>query len=140
VPVSSVVDNEENAATEEERVRRFMEMKAKSIAFRREVLFKLYETKLKFKQDYTRENVTTDFLIEGNGKRVALECRANVKRDMEKSLTSARIIRDELKCDQVFIVVPEYDGDLRNACANEKGIRDLELNRLTHELSDFLEL
>lgn len=130
VPFSSVVDNEENAATEEERVRRFMEMKAKSISFRKEVALKLYETKLRFQQEYTRGAVTTDFLIEENGKRVALECRSNVRRDLDKSLTSARIIRDELQCNQVFIVVPEYDGDLRNACLNQENIHDLEIREL----------
>jgi len=137
LPVSPPMDDDQNAATEEERVRRFMEMKAKSIAFRREVLFKLYETKLKFQQDYIRENVTTDFLLEDDGKRIALECRANVKRDLEKSLVSARIIRDELKCDQVFIVVPESEGNLRVTCMREKGIAGLTLPELVKELSKF---
>ena len=135
VPVSSVVDNDENAATGEERVRRFMEMKAKSISFRKEVALKLYETKLRLQQEYTRGTVTTDFLIEEKGKRVALECRSNVRRDLEKSLTSARIIRDELKCDQVFIVVPEYDRDLRNACLKEENIRNLEIQNLVSDIS-----
>lgn len=130
MPVSAVVEDGENAATEEGRVRRFMEMKAKSISFRKDVALKLYETKLHFKQEYTRGSVTTDFLIEDKGKRIALECRTNLKRDLEKSLVSARIIRDELKCDQVYIVVPEFDGDLRDACQKEKNIRDLEIEEL----------
>jgi len=130
IPGNLIVEDEENAATEEERVRRFMLMKAKSISFRKDVALKLYETKLRFQSEYTRGAITTDFLIEDGGKRIALECRANVKRDLEKSLVSARIIRDELKCDRVFIVVPEYDGDLRDACSNEENIRDLELRQL----------
>lgn len=130
VPVSSVVDDGQNAATEEERVRRFMEMKAKSIAFRKAVARELCNSKLQVQQEYTQGNVTTDFLIKKGGRRIALECRANVKRDMEKSLVSARIIRDELKCDRVFIVVPESDMSLRAACAKEKNIGALELGQL----------
>lgn len=130
IPVSPILDETENAATEKERVRRFMEMKAKSISFRKEVALKLNETKLRFQQEYTRGSVTTDFLLEKDGKRIALECRANVRRDLEKSLVSARIIRDELKCDRVFIVVPEYDAALRDACEVEENIRDLEINAM----------
>jgi transcriptional regulator with XRE-family HTH domain len=140
VPVSPVVDDGQNAATEEERARRFMEMKAKSISFRKEVALKLYETKLRFQQEYTRGNVTTDFLIEDAGKRIALECRSNVRRDLEKSLTSARIIRDELKCDQVFIVVPEPDDDLRNALAKEKSIHAVVLWDLFKKINSISDL
>jgi len=130
IPATPVVNEEENAATEEERVRRFLEMKAKSILFRKEVALKLYETKLRFQPEYTRGAITTDFLIEDKGKRIALECRANLKRDLEKSLVAARLIRDELKCDRVYIVVPEYDGDLRNACLREEKILELEIGEL----------
>lgn len=140
MPVTPVVNGKENVATEEERVRRFLEMKAKSISFRKEVALKLYETKLRFQSEYTRGAITTDFLIEDKSKRVALECRANVKRDLEKSLVSARLIRDELKCEQVYIVVPQHDRDLGDACKKENCVRDLELAHLTDELTESFEL
>ncbi|MBT62433.1 MAG: hypothetical protein CML13_04385 [Puniceicoccaceae bacterium] len=125
-----VVDDEENAATEEERVRRFLEMKAAAVSFRRDVAMALDKLRLNYRQDVARGPVITDLLIEHKGKRIALECRANVKRDLEKSLLSARIIRDELKCDRVFIVVHESDLSLRAACAKEKNIGALELGQL----------
>lgn len=129
-PISPILEDRRNAETEEDRVRRFMELKAKSISFRKEVALKLDDTKRRFQKEYTQGSVTTDFLLEVEGKRIALECRANVKRDLEKSLVSARIIRDELKCDTVFILVPEHDRDLRDACLREENIRYLEINAL----------
>jgi hypothetical protein len=135
-----VLKNEENAATEEERVRRFMEIKAQAVAFRKKVAAALDELKLPYQQDYTSGAVITDLLVEHDGKRIALECRANVQRDLEKSLVSARIIRDERKCDQVFIVVPKHDGDLQDACASGKKLRGIELKLLTRELRNLLSL
>lgn len=45
-----------------------------------------------------------------------------------------------MKCDQVFIVVPESDAYLGKACASEKNIRGMELKLLTHELRNFLKV
>jgi len=140
MPTTPVLKNEENTTTEEERVRRFMEMKAQAVAFRKRVVAALDKLKLPSRQDYTSGAVITDLLIEHDGKRIALECRANVQRDLEKSLVSARIIRDELKCDRVFIVVPKHDGDLRDACASDKKMRGIELKLLTRELRNLLSL
>lgn len=133
MPNSPILVDAENAETEEERVRRFMQMKAKAVAFRREVVAILDRINIPYRQDVASDEVITDLLIEHEGKRIALECRANVKRDLEKSLVSARIIRDELKCDRVFIVVPESDAALKEACSGEENIRALELGQLTGE-------
>lgn len=130
MPASPILEDAENAATEEERVRRFMDMKATAVAFRRKVVAALDSMKLPYRQDVASGSVITDLLIEHEGKRIALECRANVKRDLEKSLVSARIIRDELKCDRVFIVVPESDDALQEACSAEENIQALELSSI----------
>jgi transcriptional regulator with XRE-family HTH domain len=129
-----VVDDEENAATEEERVRRFMEMKATAVAFRKQAVAVLEELKLPYQQDVASGGVITDLLIEKADKRIALECRANVKRDLEKSLVSAQIIRDELKCDLVMIVVPKLDKALNKACASENAIQAITLRDLPQQL------
>lgn len=137
VPVSPIVDDGQNEATEEERVRRFMQMKATAVAFRRKVVAILDRMKIPYRQDVASAGVITDLLIEHEGKRIALECRANVKRDMEKSLVSSRIIHDELKCDRVFIVVPESDLSLRAACAKEENIDSLKFNALEEAIGSF---
>jgi hypothetical protein len=134
LPVSPVLDEKANAATEEERVRRFLEMKATAVAFRNEVAGVLDKIPIPYQSDVTKGPVITDFLIEADGKRIALECRANVARDLEKSVVSARIIRDELKCDQLLIVVPELDEALHNASASENVIQAITLKDLPQHL------
>jgi len=137
LPVSSVLSEEANTATEEERVRRFLEMKASAVAFRNDVARSLDRIPITYQSDFTKGSVITDFLIEAGGKRIALECRANVQRDLKKSLVSARIIRDELKCDQVLIVVPELDDALNKACASENAIQAITLRDLPQQLGTF---
>ncbi len=134
LPVSPVLDDEANAATEEARVRRFLEIKTKAVAFRNAVKNALDTIPVTYQAEFSKGSVITDFLIEQDGKRIALECRANVKRDLEKSLVSARIIRDELNCDQVLILVPETDEALSEACLKERGILGFELRDLSAEL------
>lgn len=135
LPVSPVLDDEANAATEEERVRRFLEIKTRAVAFRNSVQSALDAIPITYQADFSKSSVITDFLIEQNGKRIALECRANVKRDLQKALVSARIIRDELKCDQVVIIVSEVDEDLRDACTDEDGIDEMIIEKIAPELS-----
>lgn len=134
IPVSPVLDEKANAATEEERVRRFLDMKATAVAFRNEVAGVLDKIPILYQSDFTKGSVITDFLIETGGKRIAVECRANVQRDLEKSLVSTRIIKDELGCDQVLIVVPELDDPLNKACASETVIQAITLRGLPQYL------
>ena len=134
LPVSSVLDDEANAATEEERVRRFLKMKVKAVAFRNKVTSTLDKIPIPYQSDFTKGSVITDFLIEMDGRRIAMECRANVQRDLEKSLVSARIIRDALGCDQTLIVVPKSDNALNKACASENAIQAIALKDLPQQL------
>jgi transcriptional regulator with XRE-family HTH domain len=140
LPASPVLNDEVNVATEEERVRRFLEIKTQAVAFRNAVQSALDAIPVAYQAEFSNGPVITDFLIELKGKRIALECRANVKRDLEKSMVAARIIRDELTCDQVFIVVPQADGNLRKACRAEDGIRTSELKKIATDLSKCLSL
>jgi len=134
LPVSSVLDDETNVATEEERVRRFLEMKATAVAFRNKVAGTLGRIPVSYQSDFTQGSVITDFLIEPGGKRIAIECRANVHRDLEKSLVSARIIRDALKCDQVLIVVPKMTYALTKACSAHNAIQAITPRNLPKQL------
>lgn len=134
LPISPALNDEANAATEEERVRRFLEMKTKAVAFRKKVAAVLDKAPIPYQSEVAKGSVITDFLIESDGNRIALECRANMKRDLEKSLVSARIIRDELKCDLVFIVVPKLNNALKKACASRNGILGITLRDLPQHL------
>ena len=56
--------------------------------------------------DFCQGAISTDFLIERGGKRIALECRFNVHRDIERALLTAKVLKRELMCDQVITVTP----------------------------------
>ena len=46
---------------------------------------------IKYRQDYCEGIYSTDFLIEKDDKRMALECKANVERDIAKTVTQAEL-------------------------------------------------
>lgn len=82
------------------------ECKTQSIQFKRSVARELDKVGLAYQQDYCEGIYSTDFLIEQGGKRIALECRFNVQRDFERAILSAKVIREELRCDTVITVTP----------------------------------
>ena len=106
LPEEAVLDDEKNAQEERSRALRYLEMKSQSIAFKRSVARELDKAGLSYKQDYAEGVFVTDFLIEQDGKRVALECKFNVPRDFEKTGTIAKLLKENLKIDSVLIVVP----------------------------------
>jgi transcriptional regulator with XRE-family HTH domain len=105
------VDPEAYQKAEIERAERFLEIKAQSIAFKRSVARELDKARISYRQDYCEGIYVTDFLIEHNGKRSALECKFNVQRDLSKAITIAGLLKEGLNCDTVYIVVP-YLGEL----------------------------
>ena len=106
LPEEQAVNDERNAQAEEERVKRFLEVKTQSILFKRSVARELDKAGIAYVQDYCKGAVSTDFLIEWDGRRVALECRFNVQRDFERAILSAKVLREELRCDTIITVTP----------------------------------
>lgn len=92
------------------RAEQFLERKTQSIQFKRSVARELDRAGITYKQDYCEGIYSTDFLIEQDGKRIAVEAKANVLRDIEKSAMLAEIIRKGLKCETVYTVVPFKQG------------------------------
>lgn len=109
LPEETPIDDERNRKEERERCERFLEVKTLAIAFKRSVARELDRAGVSYKADYCQGICSTDFLIERDGKRIALECKFNVQRDFEKAITIAGILKERLTCDDVFIVVPFYD-------------------------------
>ena len=101
--------SEYNRQMEVQRAERYLEMKTQSIAFKRSVARELNNAGISYEQDYCEGIYSTDFLIERDGQRLALECKFNVHRDMEKAVTVAEILLEKLSCDQVSIIVPFLD-------------------------------
>ena len=130
-PEAAVVNFEEYEKAEMERAERFLEVKSQSIAFRRSVARELDQGGLTYEQEFSQGIYVTDFLIRIGGKRIALECKFNVQRDFDKTLTISKILKERLQCEQVYIVVPFLD-DLSHF-PKEAGV--LELRGLLAALS-----
>lgn len=101
-----VSDDPKNAAVERERVERWLEARTQAITFKDAVARELDKAGLTYKRDVCDGIASTDFLIERDGKRIAMECKFNVSRDFDKTVGIARLLRKLLRCDQVIIVVP----------------------------------
>ena len=93
------------------RAEQFLERKTQSIQFKRSVARELDKAGIEYKQDYCEGIYSTDFLIEKDGKRIALECKANVGRDLEKTLAMTELLKEGLVCERVVIVVPYHEDE-----------------------------
>lgn len=127
LPEEAVLDDEKNAQEERSRALRYLEMKSQSIAFKRSVARELDKAGLSYKQDYAEGVFVTDFLIQQDGQRVALECKFNVHRDFEKTGTISELLKENLKIDAVLIVVP-YGMD--SVTKESSGLTIVELSEL----------
>jgi transcriptional regulator with XRE-family HTH domain len=138
LPEELIIDDEENRREEIARCERFLEIKTQSVSFKSSVARELVKAGIEARQDYCEGLVSTDFLIERDGKRIALECKFNVHRDFEKTRIIAGIIHDRLHCDLVFIVVPflqDSDMDLFKKVDGISLIADQDLVKTLQSLT-----
>lgn len=91
---------------EEDRVRRYLQVKAQSIAFREQVADILRNSGKPFQGPHQNEDIICDFFLPGPSS-IAIECKANPNRDWGRSFTAARLFRTELPADRVLLAVPE---------------------------------
>jgi transcriptional regulator with XRE-family HTH domain len=100
------------------RAEQFLERKTQSIQFKRSVARELDKAGIAYQQDYCQGPYSTDFLIEHNGQRIALECKSNIGRDLAKTEAICKLIKAQLSCNRVRIVVPYLENDaVTNAVA-----------------------
>lgn len=93
------------------RAEQFLERKTQSIQFKRSVARELKKTGIAYQQDYCDGPASTDFLIEHQGQRIALECKSNIGRDIEKTEAICALIKAQLSCNRVCIVLPYLEND-----------------------------
>jgi transcriptional regulator with XRE-family HTH domain len=124
-------------ASELERVARYMEIKSMSIDFMKSVSKELERAGYKYDTNASNGNVVTDFLIENGGKRIAVECKFNVNRDWEREVATARLLRKQLPCDAIVIVVP-YKNTLSEEALNALKAQEAVAVAL-HELGEALD-
>jgi len=98
-------------ADEVERVTRYMEVKAMSVAFEDDVETVIIDAGLAYKKDFRVDPFICDFLLTLGKRAVALDCKYNVNRDWDRTVTTIALLRKNLPCDLVAVVVP-YENDL----------------------------
>jgi transcriptional regulator with XRE-family HTH domain len=113
----AVLPVENFPAAELDRVARYLEMKTLAIDFRESVSRTLSDGAIEFVSYARTGSVVTDFLITG-GARIAVECKFNVQRDWERETATALLLRRQLPCDCVLIVVPYLNDQSRAMSTN----------------------
>lgn len=124
-----------------ERVKRYMEIKSMSVTFLDDIEKELARTGLYFERSHRQENIICDFLLPGPP-RIAVDCKYNLNRDWDRTVTSVKLLKEHLDLEIVLIVVP-YENDTTLAEADritEQGgkivsVADLEvtLKLLCHQ-------
>ena len=94
---------------EMERVKRYMEIKSMSVTFQDDVEKELDRTGLFFERLHSQENIICDFLLPGPP-RIAVDCKYNLNRDWDRTVTSVKLLKEHLDLEIVLIVVP-YEND-----------------------------
>jgi len=94
---------------EMERVKRYLEIKSMSVTFQDDVKKELDRTGLFFERSHRQENIICDFLLPGPP-RIAVDCKVNLNRDWDRTVTSVRLLKEHLDLEIVLIVVP-YEND-----------------------------
>lgn len=122
---------------EEDRVRRYLQAKSQSIAFRESVAEAMTVAGIQFQGPHQNRDLVCDFFIAGPPS-LAIECKSNPTRDWDRTITSARLFREELPCDQVVVVVPSVAEISK---ANQRRMKAatiqlLSLDRLTSKLQE----
>ena len=133
-PEAVPLDPEAYQRSEIERAERFLEVKAQSIAFKRSVARELDKASISYQQDHCERIYVTDFLIEHDGKRIALECKFNVQRDLSKAITIAGLLKEGLNCDIVYIVVP-YLGEAEDPTQGNDDLLTVNSSELISKLN-----
>jgi len=116
-----------------ERAERYLEIKAQSIGFKRSVARELDKAGIPYQQDYCEGIYVTDFLVEQEGRRIALECKFNTQRDFEKTLRIAGILKEKLECNFALVIVP-YTREEALALADSK-VEVLAVSQLRNHLT-----
>ena len=84
-----------------------------------------------YQQDYCDGPDSTDFLIEKDGKRIALECKSNVGRDFEKTVAQADMVMSKLAI--TTLVVAPYITEITEL-QTKGGVKIFPLSELTNHL------
>ncbi len=116
-----------------ERVFRYIEMKARSISFNEEVECIFKESGLKYIKNYMKDGLVCDFLLEDE--RIGFECKFNATRDIEKTITTLKILLDNLELKKIALIVP-LKSEISKSIIEDLGKLNISVLSL-YELGNF---
>jgi len=103
---------------EVDRVTRYLEVKSMSVAFENDVESVLKEEEVSYQKDFRNDPFICDFMLDFRGRRVAIDCKYNVNRDWDRTYATVKLLKEQLPCDEVVIVIP-YENDLAKKSREE---------------------
>ena len=125
---------------EDDRVRRYMEVKSMSVAFQQDVEKILRQGGFAFQHPYRQDPFICDFYLPGPP-RIALDCKFNVNRDWDRSVASVKLMYEHLPVDEVLVVVP-YENEISLAAVadiSDQGGVIIKVSDLKSEIAARLE-
>lgn len=124
------------AGDDVDSVRRYMEDRKASVAFQRQVEHALSEAGCAFERAFSRNEVFCDFFLPGPPT-TAVECGVDFRRNWQRESTTIRLLRDDLPCSRVLVVVPTLDGLKPESLlgVGEAGGRVVSLDEFRKEVS-----
>lgn len=117
---SGQLNKDEFDRIDETRVRRYLQAKSQSIAFRESVAKALTEADITFQGPYQNRDIICDFFIPGNPS-IAIECKSNPTRDWDRTVTTVKLLTRNLESDTALVLIPD-DSTLPHA--NEERVRE----------------
>ena len=115
---------------EKDRVRRYLQAKSQSIAFREQADEVRTQSGVPFQGPHQNQEIICDFFILGPP-RIAIECKANSKRDWDRTLTSAKLFRAELHCERVLVITTDEFAELDAGLRQRLEKSDVEIVHLS---------
>lgn len=120
-----------------DRVRRYMKIKAESMSFEDTVDKTLRESGIPFERGFREKEAICDFLIPGPPK-IVIECKYNVQRDWDRTLTAAHLLKAAFEFDELWIVIPNR-VDLPQDAIPVEGVIIVSLETLNEHLGNLLD-
>lgn len=101
-------DDEDERAKVVDPAERYLEVKAQSIAFERDVEHLLHSARIPYIHPFVSEKIACDFVTKTKTK-IVIECKVNLNKGWDRLLGQCMLLRDNLPAKEVVIVVPYHN-------------------------------
>ena len=111
--IAAQIEEERTSVVEQKRAEDYLDAKANSIAFRRDIADELTKAKIPVIPEFTFEHMgkkaVCDFMTRSSKNRIAIEAKYNLHRDWDHTLGTCIMLRKGTNAKAVVVVVPYYN-------------------------------